>query len=58
MAKQNKLPRPNNIKLPYFAYDSFKPGEIAFPLIEYFVDDIEKTSVEYPVGTRNGVLHY
>ena len=55
MAKPNKLPRPKNAKLPYFAYDSFKPGEIAFPLIEYFVDDIEKTSVEYPVGTRNGV---
>ena len=55
MAKTNKLQRPKNTKLPYFAYDSFKPWEIAFPLIEYFVDDIEETSAEYPIGTRNGV---
>ena len=42
-----KIDRPNNPNLPYFAYDAFKPGQIAFPVIEHFITDIGYGDVEF-----------
>ena len=46
---------PKNQKLPYFAYDSFKLGQIAYPVIDYFVDSIEEIEVDFPLLHRNGI---
>ena len=41
MAKIYKIDRPLNPNLPYFAYDAFKPGQVAFPIIKHFIIDIK-----------------
>lgn len=38
---------PENLNLPYFAYGLFKPGELAYPKVEKFV---ESTTKEWPIG--------
>lgn len=54
MAK--KLERPDNPDLPYFAYDAFKPKQVAFPVIEHFVDHIEPFELDYyELRNRNGM---
>ena len=53
-----KRPVEENIDLPYFAYDAFKPKEVAFPVISYFVDHIEPIELDYPnyeLKHRNGM---
>lgn len=54
MARIKILERPNNPDLPYFAYDAFKPGQVAFPVIKYFVQDICACEVNYSLRQRNG----
>lgn len=55
MARIYKVERPNNPDLPYFAYDAFKPGQVAFPVIRHFVRDIRKCEVNCSLKQRNGV---
>lgn len=46
------------LNLPFFAYDVFKPGEIAYSRIKDYVDEdrsILKYSVEHPLDIINGV---
>lgn len=53
-----KRPIEENIKLPYFAYDAFKPRELAFPVISYFVDRIVPVELDnpcYELKHRNGM---
>ena len=53
-----KRPTEENINLPYFAYDAFKPGELAFPVISYFVDRIVPVELDnscYELKHRNGM---
>ena len=48
----------NKLNLPFFAYDVFKPGEIAFSRIKEFIDEdksILDYSVKYPLDIINGV---
>ena len=48
----------NKLNLPFFAYDVFKPGEIAYSRIEYLIDknkSIRYYHVEYPLDIINGV---
>lgn len=55
MVKIRGVHRPNNPKLPYFAYGPFKPGQVAFPIIKYFVKDFKEFELEYyTLGQRNG----
>lgn len=53
-----RLSVPRNLNLPFFAYDVFKPGEVAFSTIKEFIDE-DKTivdyCVEYPLEIVNGV---
>lgn len=53
-----RLHRPNDPTLPYFAYDAFKPKQVAFPVIEHFIDYIEPYEFElngYELRHRNGI---
>lgn len=51
-----KLKRPTNPDLPYFAYDAFKPKQVAFPVIKYFVDYVEPFELDcYELKHRNGM---
>lgn len=53
-----KLRIPKNIDLPFFAYDVFKPGEIAFSRIEDFIDEKRTewfSGVNHPLSMINGV---
>lgn len=51
-----KLKRPLNPNLPYFAYDAFKPKQVAFPVIKYFVDYVEPFELDYyELKHRNGM---
>lgn len=51
-----KLERPFNPDLPYFAYDAFKPKQVAFPVIKYFVDYVEPFELDfYELKHRNGM---
>lgn len=54
----HRLKIPRNIDLPFFAYDVFKPGELAFSRIKDFIDE-EKTEqfsgVSHPLSMLNGV---
>ena len=48
----------NKLNLPFFAYDVFKPGEIAYSRIEDLIDknkSIRYYNVEYPLTIINGV---
>ena len=48
----------NKLNLPFFAYDVFKPGEIAYSRIKEFIDkdrSIMDYRVEYPLDIINGV---
>ena len=54
MTRIYKIDRPNNPNLPYFAYDAFKPGQVAFPVIKYFVRDIEEDQINLSLKQRNG----
>ena len=54
MAKIYKIDRPLNPNLPYFAYDAFKPGQVAFPIIKHFIIDIKYGDVNYQLKQRNG----
>lgn len=48
----------NKLNLPFFAYDVFKPGEIAYSRIKEFIDEdksIIDYRVEYPLDIINGV---
>lgn len=50
-----RLKNPKNTNLRFFAYDVFKPGEIAFSRISDFVKDCEYSSVDYSLNTMNSV---
>ena len=53
-----RLHRPYDPTLPYFAYDAFKPKQVAFPVIEHFVDYVEPYEFEltdYELRHRNGI---
>lgn len=51
-----KIHKPYDTKLPYFAYDAFKPKQVAFPVIKYFVDHVEPFQFErYELKHRNGM---
>ena len=51
-----KIHKPNDTSLPYFAYDAFKPKQVAFPVIKYFVDHVEPFQFEkYELKHRNGI---
>lgn len=53
-----KLKVPKDISLPFFAYDVFKHGQIAFSRIEEYVDEeisISNVEVNYPLHLVNGV---
>lgn len=51
-----KIHRPNDTSLPYFAYDAFKPKQVAFPVIKHFVDRVEPFYFErYALKHRNGL---
>ena len=51
-----RLHRPNDKNLPYFAYDAFKPEQVAFPIIAHFVDHIERFEIDYyELKHRNGI---
>ena len=54
MTRIYKVDRPRNPDLPYFAYDAFKPGQVAFPVIRYFVRDIRVGEVNLSLKQRNG----
>jgi len=54
MTRIYKIDRPTNPDLPYFAYDAFKPGQVAFPVIKYFVQDIRECKVNLSLKQRNG----
>lgn len=55
MVRIRGVHRPNNPKLPYFAYGPFKPGQVAFPIIKYFVKDFNEFELKYyALGQRNG----
>lgn len=48
----------NKLNLPFFAYDVFKPGEIAYSRIKDFIDEdrsIMEYDVHYPLDIINGV---
>ena len=48
----------DKLNLPFFAYDVFKPGEVAFSRIKKFIDEdksIKDYCVEYPLDIVNGV---
>lgn len=56
MVQIKGLKRPNNPNLPYFAYGPFKPGQVGFPIIKYFVKDIKEATLNnYKLGQRNGI---
>ena len=53
-----KLRVPKDISLPFFAYDVFKQGQIAFSRIEDYIDEensISDVEVNYPLNMVNGV---
>ena len=54
MTRIYKIDRPRNPDLPYFAYDAFKPGQVAFPVIRYFVRDIRECDINLSLKQRNG----
>ena len=54
MTRIYKIDRPNNPDLPYFAYDAFKPGQVAFPIIKHFVRGIEEDRINLSLKQRNG----
>ena len=49
------LNQPNNYKLPFLAYGSFKPGELRFSLIKQFVSEFKPTRVEGLMKEKDGV---
>ena len=54
--KVAKIHKPNDTSLPYFAYDAFKPKQVAFPVIKYFVDKVEPFEFKrYALKHRNGL---
>lgn len=56
MIPMARLHRPNDKNLPYFAYDAFKPEQVAFPIITHFVDHIERFEIDYyELKHRNGI---
>ena len=56
MIQMARLNRPNNPDLPYFAYDAFKPKQVAFPVISHFIDHIEPFVLnQYELKHRNGI---
>ena len=55
MVQIRGLNRPYHSELPYFAYGPFKPGQVGFPIIKYFVKDIKEVTLNnYILGQRNG----
>ena len=55
MVRVQGLHRPNNSELPYFAYGPFKPGQIGFHIIKYFVRGYKEVELyNYGLGQRNG----
>ena len=54
MTRIYKIDRPEHPDLPYFAYDAFKPGQVAFPVIRYFVRDIRECEISLSLKQRNG----
>ena len=54
MTRIYKVDRPEHPDLPYFAYAAFKPGQVAFPVIRYFVRDIRECNVNLSLKQRNG----
>lgn len=54
MARIYAVEYPENPNLPYFAYDAFKPGQVAFPVIRHFVDRIEPFELNFSLKQRNG----
>ena len=51
------VPR-KKLNFPFFAYDVFKPGEVAYSRIKEFIDEnksIMHYSIEYPLDIINGV---
>lgn len=53
--ENNWLKKPRDINLPFFAYGIFKPGQIAYSKIKYYVDDKSETEIGYPMKHRDGV---
>jgi hypothetical protein len=51
---------PKNMSLPFFSYGIFRPGEIAYSIIEEFVDEskIEKKTIIGELKVRDGLLVY
>ena len=49
---------PNDIKIPFFSYGLFRPGEIAFQIISKYVDfnKIEKRNIEGSLKLRDGLI--
>ena len=50
-----RLRIPKNTNLRFFAYDVYKPGEIAFSRISDFVENCEYSVVDYSLNTMNSV---
>lgn len=51
---------PDNISLPFFSYGIFRPGEIAYQILEDLVDEnkIEKIRINGNLKLRDGILVY
>jgi len=51
-----KIHKPYDTSKPYFAYDAFKPKQVAFPVIKHFADYVEPFEFEgYELKHRNGM---
>ena len=53
MTKIYKIDKSSNPILPYFEYDSFKAGQVAFPILKHIID-IKYGDVNYQLKQRNG----
>jgi hypothetical protein len=51
----NSLSLPNNLKLNFIAYGSFKPDELRFNIIKEYVDSFKKTTISGLLVEKDGV---
>jgi hypothetical protein len=58
--KEIKVFIPDNTNLPFFSYGIFRPGEIAYQIIEDLVDEnkVENIKIKGDLKVRDGLLVY